>query len=141
ISVDHVPNVWNRAGALEKLKAAPDFEPLAIAFKRVVNIIRKSAPESAAGNMGGVDERLFEKECESALFAAFSDVKSKVSDNLQKGDFEQALLDIASLKNSVDAFFEGVLVMADDKNIRKNRLALLGAISELFALFADFSKI
>jgi glycyl-tRNA synthetase beta chain len=91
--------------------------------------------------MGEVDERLFEKECESALFAAFSDVKSKVSDNLQKGDFEQALLDIASLKNSVDAFFEGVLVMADDKNIRKNRLALLGAISELFALFADFSKI
>ena len=141
VSVDHVPNVWNRAGALEKLKAAPDFEPLAVAFKRVVNIIRKSAPESAAGNMGGVDERLFEKECESALFAAYRDVKRRVSDNLEKGAFEQALLDIASLKNPVDAFFEGVLVMADDKNIRNNRLALLGAISGLFALFADFSKI
>ena len=141
VSIDHVPNVWNRTGALEKLKAAPDFEPLAVAFKRVVNIIRKSAPESAAGNMGGVDERLFEKECESALFAAYRDVKSKVSDNLEKGDFEQALLDIASLKNPVDAFFEGVLVMSDDKDIRNNRLALLGSISGLFALFADFSKI
>jgi glycyl-tRNA synthetase beta chain len=141
VSVDHVPNVWNRAGALEKLKAAPDFEPLAVAFKRVVNIIRKSAPESAAGNMGEIDERLFEKECESALFAAYRDVKSKVTDNLQKGDFEQALLDIASLKNSVDAFFEGVLVIADDKDVRNNRLALLGSISGLFALFADFSKI
>ena len=141
VSVDHIPNVWNRAGALEKLKAAPDFEPLAVTFKRVVNIIRKSAPESAAGNMGGVDEKLFEKECEAALFAAYRDVKRRVSDNLEKGAFEQALLDIASLKNPVDAFFEGVLVMADDKNIRNNRLALLGAISGLFALFADFSKI
>lgn len=140
-SVDHVPNVWNRAGALEKLKAAPDFEPLAVAFKRVVNIIKKSAPESAAGDMGGVDERLFEKECESALFAAYRDVKRSVSDNLEKGAFEQALLDIASLKNPVDAFFEGVLVMADDENIRNNRLSLLRAIAELFALFADFSKI
>lgn len=141
VSIDHVPNVWNRTGALEKLKAAPDFEPLAVAFKRVVNIIRKSAPESAAGNMGGVDERLFEKECESALFAAYRNVKRRVSDNLEKGAFEQALLDIASLKNPVDAFFEGVLVMSDDKDIRNNRLALLGSISGLFALFADFSKI
>lgn len=141
VSVDHVPDVWNRTGALEKLKAAPDFEPLAIAFKRVVNIIKKSAPESAACNMGGVDEKLFEKECESELYAAYRDVKSRVSDNLQKGDFEQALLDIALLKNPVDAFFEGVLVMADDEKIRNNRLALLGAVSGLFALFADFSKI
>ncbi|MDQ1330055.1 MAG: glycyl-tRNA synthetase beta chain [Thermodesulfobacteriota bacterium] len=141
VSVDHVPDVWNRAGALEKLKAAPDFEPLAVAFKRVVNIIKKSAPENAAGIMPGVDEKLFEKECESALFAAYSDVKNRVSENLKKGDFEQALLDIASLKNPVDHFFEGVLVMADDKDVRNNRLALLGSISGLFALFADFSKI
>lgn len=141
ISVDHVPDVWNRARALEKLKSAPDFEPLAVAFKRIVNIIRKSAPNCAPGNIGDVDERLFEKECESSLFAAYMDVKSKVSVNLDNGDFEKALIDIASLRNSVDAFFEGVLVMADDKNIRNNRLALLGSISGLFALFADFSKI
>jgi len=141
VSADHVPDVWNRAGALEKLKTAPDFEPLAVAFKRVVNIIKKSVPENAAGIMAGVDEKLFEKECESALFAAYRDVESRVSENLQKGDYERALLDIASLKNPVDTFFDGVLVMADDKDVRNNRLALLGSISGLFALFADFSKI
>jgi glycyl-tRNA synthetase beta chain len=141
VSADNIPNIWNRARALQKLRLAPDFEPLAVAFKRVVNIIKKSSPGSVDRITGGVDERLFEKECENLLFASYREVKRKVSDNLQKGDFEQALLDIASLKNPVDAFFEGVLVMAEDSGIRNNRLALLGSVSGLFSLFADFSKI
>lgn len=140
ISANHVPDVWKRSRALEKLKAAPDFEQLAIAFKRVVNIIKKSAPENA-GCKTDVNERLFEKECESALFAKYKDIKMRVTDNLEKGAYEQALLDIASLKVSVDDFFDGVLVMAEDENIRNNRIALLRSISDLFALFADFSKL
>ncbi|RLC13939.1 MAG: glycine--tRNA ligase subunit beta [Deltaproteobacteria bacterium] len=139
VSVDHVPHVWNRVRALEKLKAEPDFEPLAVAFKRVVNIIRKSgdAGEIAAA----VDESLFEDKSESALCAAYQDVKKKVSANLDQGLFDQALLDIASLKNTVDAFFDRVMVMADDANVRNNRLGLLKHIADLFATFADFSKI
>ncbi|MBU1053632.1 MAG: glycine--tRNA ligase subunit beta [Proteobacteria bacterium] len=140
ISANHVPDVWQRTKALEKLKADPGFEQLAIAFKRVVNIIRKSAPKSADCK-SDVNERLFEKDCESALFAAYKDIKMKVSDNLEKGFYDQALLDIASLKNPVDDFFDGVLVMAEDENIRNNRIALLRSISDLFALFADFSKV
>ncbi|MFH2044027.1 MAG: glycine--tRNA ligase subunit beta [Pseudomonadota bacterium] len=140
ISANHVPDVWQRTKALEKLKADPDFEQLAIAFKRVVNIIRKSAPKSADCK-SDVNESLFEKDCESALFAAYKDIKMKVSDNLEKGFYDQALLDIASLKNPVDDFFDGVLVMAEDENIRNNRIALLRSISDLFALFADFSKV
>jgi glycyl-tRNA synthetase beta chain len=141
VTADNIPDVWNKAGALQKLKSAPDFEPLSVAFKRVVNIIKKSAAEIADLSSLTVDERLFEKECESSLFSAYRDVESRVSENLRKKDFEQALLNIASLKNPVDAFFEGVLVMTDDSDIRNNRLALLGSISGLFALFADFSKI
>ncbi len=137
VSADHVPNIWNRARALEKLKAEPDFEPLTIAFKRVVNIIKKAGHFET----NKVDESLFEHECEAVLFADYKKIKEKVLDDLDKGLFEQALFDIASLRDSVDAFFDGALVMAEDSSIRNNRLSLLTQIEELFRLFADFSKI
>ncbi|MEA3416230.1 MAG: glycine--tRNA ligase subunit beta [Thermodesulfobacteriota bacterium] len=137
VSVDHVPDIWNRARALEKLKAKPDFEPLTIAFKRVVNIIKKAGHFET----NKVDENLFEHECEAVLFADYKKIKEKVLDDLDKGLFEQALFDIASLRDSVDAFFDGALVMAKDSNIRNNRLSLLTQIEKLFRLFADFSKI
>ena len=137
VSIDNVPNVWNRVRALEKLNAKPDFEPLAIAFKRVVNIIKK------AGHLEekNVDESLFEHECEVVLFADYNKIKKKVLDDLDKGLFEQALFDIASLRDSVDAFFDGAMVMAENSSIRNNRLSLLKQIEKLFRLFADFSKI
>ncbi len=141
VSIDHVPNVWRRVRSLEKLKAEPDFEPLGVAFKRVVNIIKKSGPERASVEEKDVDEKLFQHECESELYAAYKDVKNKVSENLNQGFFDQALLDIASLRGAVDAFFDGVLVMAEDARIRGNRLALLRYIADLFGIFADFSKI
>jgi glycyl-tRNA synthetase beta chain len=137
VSVDNVPDVWQRVQALEKLKGEADFEPLAIAFKRAVNIIKKAGHRKDVA----VDENLFEDVCESDLLLACSNVKSKVTRNLSKGDFDQALLDIASLRCPVDAFFDGVLVMAEDEKVRNNRLALLGKISGLFENIADFSKI
>lgn len=140
-SVNIVPDVWSRTKALEKLKAAPDFEPLAIAFKRVVNIIKKSGHEVSVKGIAGVNEKLFEHECEQALLASYRNVNYRVLKNLENGAFDKALLDIASLKKPVDAFFDGVLIMAEDINIKNNRLALLGCISDLFNLFADFSKI
>ena len=134
-SVAHVPNVWRRTAALEALKTLPDFEPLAIAFKRVVNIIKKADQEGR-----GIDVQLFEDPSEAGLFSDFNRVKMLVLSKLEKGLFEQALLDIASLRPSVDAFFDGVLVMAPDDRVRNNRLGLLRAIADLFGLMADFSK-
>jgi glycyl-tRNA synthetase beta chain len=134
---DTVPEVWSRVNALERLKGAPDFEPLAVSFKRVVNIIRK-----AEGFQGAlVDEQLFEHPSENDLFAAFKDVRRQSLAHLEKGRFEEGLLEIASLRERVDAFFDGVLVMAEDRGVRHNRLALLGNIAELFDKFADFSKL
>jgi glycyl-tRNA synthetase beta chain len=136
ISVDHLPNVWRRTAALEALKTLPDFEPLAVAFKRVVNIIKKADPEEGRN----IDESLFEDPSETALLAEFTRVSERVTANLDQGVFDQALLDIASLRPAVDAFFDGVLVMAEDDRVRNNRLGLLRAIADLFALVADFSK-
>jgi glycyl-tRNA synthetase beta chain len=140
VSVDNVPQVWQRVEALEKLKAEPDFEPLAVAFKRVVNIIRKDGGAEADESVQ-VNPELFEDACESELFEKYRKAEKEVLKALDEGDFEAALLEIASLKPQVDGFFDGVMVMTDQDAVRKNRLALLKAISDLFAEFADFSRL
>ena len=141
VSIDHVPNIWNRLEALEALKAKPDFDPLAIAFRRVVNILKKSGKLEKAGKSVKVQEQLFEHGSESALLEACKKVEIKVSDAMDRGLFEKALLDIATLRGPVDEFFDGVMVLADDKHVRRNRLAVLEHVADLFGKFADFSKL
>jgi glycyl-tRNA synthetase beta chain len=141
VSIDHVPNLWSRLEALESLKAKADYEPLTVAFKRVVNILKKSGKPKGQERLGKVEENLFEHESESALFAAYQKVEKKVSGAMEKGLFEKALQDIATLRGPVDAFFDGVMVLAEDQNVRRNRMALLEHIATLFGKFADFSKL
>ena len=141
VSIDHVPNLWSRLEAIEALKSKPDFEPLAVAFKRVVNILRKSGNLEGKASVGEVKVDLFEHASESALFNAYRKVEKGVSEAMDKGLFEKALLDIATLRGPVDAFFDGVMVLAEDQNVRRNRMALLGHIAALFGSFADFSRL
>ncbi len=137
VAADNIPDTWRRAAALEQLKAKPDFEPLAVAFKRVVNIIKKADDIP----LDEPDQKLFQHESEAALLNAYEQVKNRVEDDLANGLYDQALVKIASLRDPVDAFFEGVMVMADDIKVRHNRLALLGVIAALFGKLADFSKL
>ena len=140
-SGDIVPNVWEKVHALTSLKTAPDFEPLAVAFKRVVNIIKQADLNESGLIIGEVDENLFRHESEFALYSAYQKVAMKVDDHLTEGLFDQALKEIATLRDSVDAFFDGVMVLTEDVNLRTNRLSLLRHISLLFEKFADFSKV
>ena len=141
VSVDDVPNVRNRVKALESLKARPDFQPLAIGFKRVVNIIRKSGQAEEGAAPETVNASLFEHDSEGALLDKFKAVDEKITRAMANNSFDQALVEVASLRDAVDRFFDGVMVMAEDAAIRRNRLALLGQIAALFAKFADFSKL
>ncbi len=136
-SIDNIPDIWNRVKALESMKQKPDFEPLAAAFKRVVNIIKKADISADIS----INENIFESESESKLYKAVESVSKKVDSYLDTSDFAGALKDIATLKAPVDKFFDDVMVMADDENVRNNRLALLSKIAGLFANIADFSKI
>jgi len=140
VSLDDIPAVRKRTKALEALKAKPDFQPLAIAFKRVANIIKQAKQR---GDEIGLktDTGLFEEGCEQTLYDTVKQVKEAVSGYLEVGAFDRALLTVASLKEPVDAFFDGVMVLTDDERVKKNRLALLGEIADLFSNFADFSKI
>ncbi|MCK4388732.1 MAG: glycine--tRNA ligase subunit beta [Desulfobacterales bacterium] len=145
-SMDNIPAVQKRTAALEALKAKPDFEPLAIAFKRVVNIIRQANRlgeiASAPGQeMAKTDPGLFQKRCERDLYDAFQKVKRAISEDIDRNAFDRALLTVASLKKPVDAFFDGVMVLAEDQSLKQNRLALLAEIAGLFSIFADFSRI
>lgn len=138
VSVDDLPNAWNRVQALEALKAQPDWEPLVAAFKRVGNIIKKSGGLKKATP---VETSLFEDESEKALYEAYRKVEKEVESAMTRGELDRTLRTIASLRSFVDAFFDNVMVMADNKRVRENRLALLGQIEQLFGRFADFSRI
>jgi glycyl-tRNA synthetase beta chain len=137
VSIDDIPNVWKRTQALQTLKGAADFEPLAAGFKRVVNILRKTQvpPDTQP------DAALFGEPSEKSLYAAYQTAKTKVGQLLENGNLEGALRVIAQLREPVDRFFEDVMVMTDDLGVRENRLALLNAIAGLFNRMADFSKI
>ncbi len=123
-----------RVKALAELKSRADFEPLAVAFKRVVNIIKGGIEQK-------VDPSLFESDCEKNLQLQLDQVLGGLTSQIGAGDYSAALGTIAGLRPAVDSFFEGVMVMAEDEKIRTNRLALLTAVSHLFTDIADFSKI
>ena len=120
--------------AMAAFKSHPDFAPLAVAFKRAVNITR--------GFPGGaVDPALFAVPEEGALHEAFLRIRQTVLGHSTAGDYPASLVGMAQLRTPVDAFFEAVLVMAEDDKIRTNRLALLAEIASLFHNIADFSRI
>ncbi len=120
--------------AMEAFKDHPDFEPLAVAFKRVVNILKNFED-------GTVDPSVFDSSAENNLYHAFIEIRGTANEYIDNGEYGDALSKMASLRKPVDSFFDEVMVMAEDEKIRFNRLSLLEEISNLFYRIADFSKI
>jgi len=131
---DEPVDALQRVQALASLRSRADFEPLAVAFKRAVNIIK-------GGVDADVNPALFSSPCESALYEALKQVREAASARIAGGDYDGALQRIASLREPVDAFFDGVMVMDRDEAVRANRLALLTAVAGLFGGIADFTRI
>nr|WP_199065343.1 glycine--tRNA ligase subunit beta [Chromobacterium sp. ASV5] len=120
--------------AVAAFKALPEAAALAAANKRVKNILKK-----AEGDIGAVDPARFAEDAERALFSAVEALAPAVAAQFAARDFAGALAQLASLKAPVDAFFDGVMVMADDAAVRANRIALLARLAELFNRVADIS--
>ncbi len=133
-SFDDPLDAQERVKALAELKGREDFEPLAVAFKRVMNIIKEGLERA-------VDPRIFEAPCEKELQSALEKIQTEVAEKVVDGDYPGALVAISTLRGPVDAFFEGVMVMAEDEAVRNNRLALLTGVAQLFKGIADFSRI
>jgi len=123
-----------RIEAMEAFRNHPDYRPLAVAFKRAGNILK--------GFTGGkVDPDLFQAEVEKNLYNALQTIRAEAQALLAVEDEGAALTVMARMRQPVDAFFDGVLVMDKDEAIRENRLALLAEVFSLFFQVADFSKI
>jgi glycyl-tRNA synthetase beta chain len=132
--IDDLVEAVARAKALTAFRSRPDFESVAGAIKRVSNIIKK--PEQAA-----VIPDLLQNLAEQSLYTALSEAERVVGGCLARSEFKAALEATSQLRGFIDAFFDSVLVMDSDEAIRRNRLALLTRIHELFGRIADFRKI
>lgn len=131
---DDPVDALERVKALSALKGMENFEPLAVAFKRIVNIIK-------GGLDRPVDPALFQASCEGELYGALQKVQGEVEARVEAGDYAAALQAIATLRGPVDNFFDGVMVMDKEEAVRENRLALLTSVARLFKGTADFSRI
>ncbi len=121
--------------AVSAFRALPEAAALAAANKRVKNILKKVDGEVPTA----IDPARFAEEAERALAVAIDAVLPDVDAACAGRDYTAALSRLAALKAPVDAFFDGVMVMADDDAVRRNRLALLGKLAGLFNRVADIS--
>jgi glycyl-tRNA synthetase beta chain len=135
---DDMVAAQKRLSALSQVVGRADFTPLAIAFKRVVNIVEKQGKDVKGG---AANPQKFTDEPERNLHSAYTQARGKVSELLKSDDYIGALKEITGLKPAVDTFFDKVMVMAENPEIRENRIRFLTEIGALFNQVADFSKI
>jgi glycyl-tRNA synthetase beta chain len=123
-----------RAEALAHMMRQPDWEALTVAFKRAINIL-PSHP------VPDPDPARFVDAAEQHLYDATTASRPRVVEALGRGDYEEALRELAGLRSAIDRFFQAVLVMDSDHGIRENRLGLLRGLAELVLPIADLRKI
>jgi glycyl-tRNA synthetase beta chain len=131
-----------RLRAVAEFGRRPEALSLAAANKRVANILRKQAEEADAPAVGStVDPAHFEAEAERHLATALDAAKADTAGALQSGDYTAVLARLAQLQAPVDAFFDSVLVNAENPAVRANRLALLGQLKAQFTAIADIARL
>lgn len=126
-----------RLDAVREFTRLAEAEALAAANKRISNILKKS--ESSAN--GTVQPTLFVEAAEKALHEQLAEVTPRVQSQLEARAYTGALSALAALRAPVDAFFDGVMVNAEDPALRANRLALLSALHQQMNCVADISKL
>jgi glycyl-tRNA synthetase beta chain len=126
-----------RLRAVRDFAALPEADALAAANKRIRNILRKTDEAIPAT----VDTTLLKEPAEQALAAAVDAALAATEAQLAARDYVGVLRGLAALRAPVDAFFDGVMVMADDAALRGNRLALLKRLADRFAAVAAIERL
>jgi glycyl-tRNA synthetase beta chain len=124
-----------RVEAVKSFNTLESAEALAAANKRVANILAKNVYKEEFS----FDKDLLQEPAEISLASCLESVDSRIQPMLSQSDYTNALIALAELRHPIDAFFENVMVMADDESVKRNRLALLSRLRGLFLCCADIS--
>ncbi|MFM8464788.1 MAG: glycine--tRNA ligase subunit beta, partial [Burkholderiaceae bacterium] len=133
---DRLDDIVERLDAVTAFAALPEAASLAAANKRISNILKKNeiAPSE-------INTTLLHEPAEQRLFGAIAETRHDVDQAYAAGDFSRTLKSLAALRDDVDAFFNDVMVMAEDAALRTNRLALLNTLHGMMNRVADISKL
>jgi glycyl-tRNA synthetase beta chain len=132
--VSNLPDLKARVDALHKVREEAAFLSVVLAAKRIANIVKDAAETP-------VDVSLLEEASEKELAAAFAALQADIEEAAAAGDYERGLRRIADLAPVLDRFFVEVLVMAEDPNVRRNRIALLQAIGRAVSRTARLTEV
>lgn len=135
-SLDLIPS---QLAAVRTFAALPEAASLAAANKRVANILKQAEAKGESFDKAQAEQ--MKEPAERDLFDALKQASAKATPLFQAGDYTGYLKAFAVLKSPVDAFFESVMVMVDDEEVRKNRLALLQDLRHEMNRVADISKL
>ena len=131
---DLLDDLTAKLQAVAHFKKLPEATALTAANKRVQNLLKKTDTQ-----LGEINENLLQQDEERALFAATQQLTPVVQTALAQHDFSTALTALAAIKPQVDAFFDNVMVMVEETEIKHNRLNLLNQLAALFNAVADIS--
>ncbi len=130
-------DIPKRLAAVRAFAALPESASLAAANKRVGNILKKVEGDLPIH----VDSALFRESAETALYDALEQIGPGADAAFERGDYTASLRQLAALKAPVDAFFDGVMVNAEEASLRNNRLALLSRLHKAMNRVADLSRL
>jgi glycyl-tRNA synthetase beta chain len=131
---DDILEADQRINALKDVVFKPDFEPIMLAFKRVINISKKHI----AGEVNG---ELLAEPSEKVLYNSYLEIEPKIQSALAKGNYIGYINLIQNLVEPINTFFDKVLVMSDNENIKNNRLNMLAKIKNLVMQVLDITKL
>ncbi|HTP43573.1 MAG TPA: glycine--tRNA ligase subunit beta [Candidatus Acidoferrum sp.] len=137
---DDLVDAAERVAALKAIRTTKNFAPLAASFKRIRNILEKSAAVGDRNQMA-VRQELLRDPAEQQLNMVAHKIGEEAARRKKARKYREALEKISELRPSVDFFFDKVLVMAEEADVRRNRLALLGNLLKEFSTIADFSEL
>ena len=133
---DSLANIIDRLHAVKIFAALPAAESLSAANKRITNILKKTTQSA-----GAVQPALLQEAAEQRLYQDMTALKPQVDSAFAQGDFAATLGALAHVREAVDGFFTDVMVMAEDPELRANRIALLSELHGMMNQVADISKL
>ena len=139
-SADDLVDAVERIAAVRAIRKTRNFDPLAVSFKRIRKILEKAGPRES-WSLPAIRVELFQEDAERNLHTAARRVALEADAHKRAGRYKDALQGIAGLRPVVDDFFDQVLVMAEQNDVRRNRLTLLAELLGEFSTIADFSEL